>query len=79
LTLCSLTFPYEVSYIKRRGRKTLTTRLPGTVDVGIRTIAETDALVAFVVTTGDRQAPRPFDVREFEGACWWPLVYDDKI
>jgi hypothetical protein len=47
LTLCSLTFPYEVSYIKRRGRKTLTTRLPETVDVGIRTIAETDAPVAF--------------------------------
>ena len=79
LTLCPLTFPYEVSYIKRRGRKTFTTRLPERVDIGIRAIAETDAPVAFVVTTGDRRAPRPFDVREFEGECWWPLVYDEKF
>jgi len=46
LTLCPLTFPYEVSYIRRHCRNTETTRFPETVDIGIRTIAETEAPVA---------------------------------
>jgi hypothetical protein len=65
MTPCSLKFPYEVSYIRRRCRNTETTRFPETVDIGIRTIAEAEAPVAFVVTTGDRQRlSHPFDVRE---------------
>jgi len=80
LTLCSLTFPYEVSYIRRRCRNTETTRLPGHVDIAIRTIADADAPVAFFVDTPNwREGLVSFDVREFEGACWWPLVYDEKF
>lgn len=79
-TPCLLKFPYEVSYIRRRGRKTTTTRLPGVVEVNFRTIGEAEAPVAFVVTPGDSEKKLShFYVREFEGACWWPLSYDNDF
>jgi hypothetical protein len=71
---CRLMFRYEIRYIRRRCRKTSTAHLHGLADISIRTIAETDAPVAFSVTTPAQDSrPASFDVREFEDACWWPI------
>lgn len=79
-TSCLLKFPYEVNYIQPRGRKPKNLRVPGVAEVNFRTIGDADAPTAFVVTAGDSPLTlNSFEVREFEGECWWPLSYDEKL
>jgi hypothetical protein len=79
LTLCPLTFPYEVSY----SGATAGTRRPPVSRRRSTSASERSPRRRlrwpYVVTTGDRRKSHSFDVREFEGACWWPLVYDEKF
>jgi hypothetical protein len=80
IIFCRTKFPYEVSYIRRRCRNTETARLPGIVDIGIRTVAESEAPVAFVVTTPELgNGLQSFDVREFEDESWWSITYDGDL
>jgi hypothetical protein len=81
LTPCPLTFPYEVSYIRRRCRNTRRLAVFQRLSTSASERSpEAEAPVAFSVTAGGRRTiSHSFDVREFEGACFWSLVYDDKF
>jgi hypothetical protein len=73
-TVCGVTVPYVVHYIKRGKRKTTISYHAERVDIRIRTVGEAEAPVAFVVTSNDGlTVPPSFDVREFDDACWWPI------
>jgi hypothetical protein len=75
LTICRVKFPYTIDYIRYRGRKPKAAHIPELADIGIRTVSETEAPVAFAVTSNG--FPQQFEVREFDDACWWP-VGDDQ-